>query len=134
MFFDKRFLMDIIEGRKTVTRRAWKGNHVKVGKIYKVCRGYTKDYYFELRITGIDWQSLGMMTEDDAEKEGFKKLGKLSALTQFMAYWTYTHGEFTKTQTVQVITFELRSPIEWARRHTNELLKKYPIKDGWVID
>ena len=98
LLFDKRFVQSIVEGRKTVTRRVWKRCNLKVGSIQTCMSYYTKEGRFaKCRISKIERQKLGEMTEQDAKKEGFE------SLQAFKGYWQGWKPE----QEVWVITFEL---------------------------
>lgn len=72
MLFKPEHIEMIKNGTKTVTRRIWKSWHVKVGRTYPAqIRMYQPRHGCPLiLVTDRYIQSLGEMTEKDANKEG----------------------------------------------------------------
>lgn len=71
----------VMAGEKTVTRRLvsdnprspwWHGGcSLEVGRDYAVCPGRGKDAIGRARVTSVDLMPLGMLTDDEAQREGF---------------------------------------------------------------
>lgn len=104
MIFKPEMVEAILAGRKTVTRRPYKGVACKyeIGKSYAVQPGRGKCGVARIQITGGDVQALGHIDNNDAVREGFANKG------QFMAYWRHLyHGQFFRGQLVWRIEFRL---------------------------
>jgi len=92
----------ILNGTKTATRRNWKKPMVKVGGIYKCkLQMLSKEYFAKIKVIDLYKQELGCMTEEDANKEGYK------SLFDFWEIWNKINGNWIEKQEVYVIEFKL---------------------------
>jgi len=102
MLFKPEHKQMILEGKKTATRRAWKRPMVKVGGIYKCkLKMLSKEYFAKIKVTELYEQELGEMTDEDAEKEGYKDV------EDFRNIWIKINGSWYGDRVVYVIEFKL---------------------------
>ncbi len=104
MIFAADMVDEILAGRKTVTRRQYKGVECRYvpGRTYAVQPGRGKAEVARIRIVDVDLQVLGHIDNNDAKREGFPDKGA------FMSYWRHLyHGQFFRGQLVWRIEFEL---------------------------
>ena len=71
ILFKKRFVDDILSGRKTVTRRGGK-KRWNVGAVHQCRFSYFGEPFANVRIVKVDLEPLWLVREgDEAQKEGF---------------------------------------------------------------
>jgi hypothetical protein len=102
MLYQPYHIVKIHEGIKTETRRKWKTQHVKVGKIYPIMRDYrhkhNKDDGYTL-IKAVFQQRLGDMTEKDAYAEGGY------TMQEYQDVWRAINGSWNPDDVVYVVRF-----------------------------
>lgn len=98
MKFLPELLTAIIEGRKTVTRRAGPLKY-KVGRIYVATdrlrfakKGHAKWRRVKIQIRSHTTVGLTDITEMDAMREGLRPRGAITARDQFLLIWGRLHG------------------------------------------
>lgn len=102
MIFAPDMVDEILAGRKTVTRRPYKGGDCRYvpGRTYAVQPGRGKAGVARIQIVDVDLQCLGHIDNADARREGFPDKGA------FMAYWRRLYdGQFFRGQLVWRIEF-----------------------------
>ncbi|MDS0243131.1 MULTISPECIES: ASCH domain-containing protein [unclassified Haloferax] len=90
MLFQEDHIEQIRSGEKTATRRDWSRKSAKEGGVYMATTSlFTShdecDCY--IRATSVEQQTLGDMTEEDAQKEGGY------TLAEFRETWEAINGE-----------------------------------------
>lgn len=89
----------IMSGDKTQTRRLNKPS-VKVGKEYRLRRGYYSYLADRIRIIQMFTQNLGEITVEEVLKEGF------SSLEDFKTAWEGIYGDWDPEKRVWVVEFQ----------------------------
>lgn len=111
MIFQQHHREQIRTGEKTQTRRIWESNQVTVGKTYRATLGgnveqgmFTSREECDcfIRVTDVEEEPLGEMTEADAEAEGGY------TLEEYREKWEAINGEgsWDPDQAVWVVDFE----------------------------
>lgn len=111
MIFQPDLAKLIVEGRKTVTRRRFSENprspwfHERCsyseGQRFAVQPGRGKERIAEAIVFAVFSERLGLMSEQDARREGFHDLHT------FRVAWEAINGSFDADEVVHVIEFKL---------------------------
>lgn len=101
--FKRKLIPLIISGVKTQTRRIHKYGWV-IGHTYKIKDNYYCKGLGTIKITRAFKQRLGDISEQDAQKEGFKDC------VEFMEIWRQINGSWDPETVVTVYEFILTSP------------------------
>ena len=111
MIFRPELVNLILRGQKTETRRPVKSGETecryKVGRTYAVQPGRTKAGVARIRILSARKERLGLVTDEDAEREGFTARNDLTPRQEFLNYWLVLYGRLDEDQEVWVIRFKL---------------------------
>jgi hypothetical protein len=99
LLFKRRFILQILAGEKTQTRRSFKPG-VREGGTYTLRAGYSATPH-RITVTRVYTQRLGDVSLEDAKMEGFGCLG------EFMEAWVGIYGGWSPDQTVYVVEFRL---------------------------
>jgi hypothetical protein len=103
MNFQAHLAAMVMDGRKTVTRRLVSDNprspwsrercSLKVGETYAVCPGRGKHAIGRVRIVSTTLEPLGVLTDDEARREGFE------SEEHFCAVFSQINGGLTRRGT-----------------------------------
>ena len=89
MIFRPELARAVVRGKKTATRRLVKGDEdrcrYRVGRDYAVCPGRGREAIGRLRVTDVRSELLGVMSQRDAIREGFR------TRADFADYWMRLH-------------------------------------------
>ncbi len=98
--FKRRLIPLILSGQKTQTRRAHKRRWI-IGHTYKIKDQYCSKGLGTIKITRAFKQRLGDISEQDAQKEGFKNC------IEFIDAWNTINGSWNPDTIVTVYEFIL---------------------------
>jgi hypothetical protein len=98
--FKRRLIPMVLSGVKTQTRRIHKRRWI-IGHTYKIKDQYCSKGLGTIKITRAFKQRLGDISEQDAQKEGFKNR------TEFIDAWNTINGSWNPDTIVTVYEFIL---------------------------
>jgi hypothetical protein len=99
LLFKKHLVEQIIQGSKTATRRPIRPM-VKEGGRYHLKVHFFESLPYKIHVKRLYEQTLGKMTPQDAEKEGY------TSLREFREEWESLYRTWDPRQTVWVVEFE----------------------------
>lgn len=104
MIFQRDLVELVLTGRKTVTRRRQvhrdgRPLRYKERGVYAVQPGRGKHHVGHLQVLAITAEPLGMISHDDAQREGF------AGPEEFIDRWAELHGSFDQDEVVIRIAF-----------------------------
>jgi len=105
--FQARYIPLILEGRKTQTRRLSGEPGPSLGDIVPLRMPWKKRTHGLIEITNIRMQRLEDITQEEAEKEGFR------TLQEFKKAWGRIYGSMNGREIIMVYEFRLISPKDY---------------------
>ena len=106
MIFKPELITSIQVGSKTMTRRRLPCPY-KAERSYAVQPGRGKRHVFHIWPYAIREERLGDITNEDAEREGFRNV------SEFVDYWMGLYGAYNPHERVAVIEW---AAVEWRKR------------------